>query len=55
MEELTKTWNSLTLSECEGSNFRIKEDQDEFVIAAKFFTKRALNIDAIAKTFTPIW
>ena len=57
MEELTKTWNSLTLSECEGSNFCIKDDQakNEFIIAAKFFTKRALNIEAIAKTFTPIW
>uniref|UniRef100_A0A7N2L2Q0 DUF4283 domain-containing protein n=1 Tax=Quercus lobata TaxID=97700 RepID=A0A7N2L2Q0_QUELO len=57
MEELTKTWNSLTLSECECSNFRIKEDQAkiEFIIAAKFLTKRALNIDSIAKTFTPIW
>ena len=57
MEELTKTWNSLTLSKCEGSNFLIKEDQvkTEFIIAAKFLTKRALNIDSIAKTFTPIW
>ena len=57
MEELTKTWNSLTLSECEGSNFCIKEDQakTEFIIAAKFLTKRAPNIDSISKTFTPIW
>ena len=57
MEELTKTWNNLTLSECEGSNFHITEEQakTEFILAAKFLTKRALNIDAIAKTFTPIW
>uniref|UniRef100_A0A7N2RAN0 DUF4283 domain-containing protein n=1 Tax=Quercus lobata TaxID=97700 RepID=A0A7N2RAN0_QUELO len=57
MEELTRTWNSLTLSDCECSNFRIKEEQakTEFVLAAKFLTKRALNIDAIAKTFTPLW
>ena len=57
MEELTKNWNNLTLSECEGSNFRIKEDQakTEFILVAKFLTKRALNIDAIAKTFTPLW
>ena len=57
MEELTKTWNSLTRSEYEGSNFRIKEEQAkrEFILAAKFLTKRALNIDAIAKTFTPLW
>ena len=25
-KSLQKTWNSLTLLECEGSNFRIKED-----------------------------
>ena len=57
MEELTKTWNSLTLLECEGSNFHIKEEQakTEFILATRFLTKRALNIDAIAKTFTPLW
>ena len=56
MEELTKNWNNLTLSECEGSNFRIEDQaKTEFILAAKFLTKRALNIDAIAKTFTPLW
>ena len=57
MEEFTKNWNNLTLSECEGLNFHIKEEQakTEFILAAKFLTKRALNIDAITKTFTPIW
>ena len=57
MEEITKTWNNLTLSECEGSNFHITEEQakTKFILATKFLTKRALNIDAIAKTFTPIW
>ena len=57
IEELTKTWNNITLAEYEGSNFCIKEEQakTEFILAAKFLTKRALNIDAITKTFTPIW
>uniref|UniRef100_A0A7N2MT91 DUF4283 domain-containing protein n=1 Tax=Quercus lobata TaxID=97700 RepID=A0A7N2MT91_QUELO len=57
MEELTKTWNSLTLSDCEGSNFRIKEEQvkTKYILVAKLLTKRALNIDAIVKTFTPLW
>uniref|UniRef100_A0A7N2M1R9 Zinc knuckle CX2CX4HX4C domain-containing protein n=1 Tax=Quercus lobata TaxID=97700 RepID=A0A7N2M1R9_QUELO len=57
IEELTRTWNSLTLSDRECSNFRIKKEQakTEYILAAKFLTKRALNIDAIAKTFTPLW
>ena len=41
----------------EGSDLRLTKDEvaPEFVLAAKFLTKRALNIDAIANTFNPIW
>ena len=57
MEDLTKSWSCLTLSENEGSDLRVTEEQAEieYVLAVKFLTKRALNLDAIAKTFTPIW
>ena len=57
MEDLTKSWSCLTLSENEGSNLRVTEEQAEieYVLAVKFLTKHALNLDAIAKTFTPIW
>ena len=57
MEDLTKSWSCLTLLENEGSDLRVTEEQAEIehVLAAKFLTKRALNIDAIAKTFTLIW
>ena len=57
MEDLTKSWSCLTLSENKGSSLRLTEEQAEieYVLAVKFLTKRALNLDAIAKTFTLIW
>lgn len=57
MEDLTKSWSCLTLSDVEGLNLRLTEEEavTEYVLEAKFLTKRALNIEAIAKTFSPIW
>ena len=49
MEDLTKSWSCLTLFETDD------QAEDDFIVAAKFLTKRALNIDTIAKTFTPLW
>ena len=56
MEDLTKSWSCLTLSDNEGSDLRLMEEQAEIehILAVKFLTKRALNIDAIVKTFTPL-
>ena len=56
MEDLTKSWSCLTLSDNEGFSLRLTEEQVEIehVLAVKFLTKRALNIDAIAKNFTPL-
>ena len=57
MDDLTKAWSCLTLTDQEGDDLRLNEEEaaPEFTIAAKFFTKRVLNIKAIAKTFNPIW
>ena len=57
MEDLTKSWSKLTLSDCEGSNIRLieKQAETECVLAAKFFTRNALSLDVIAKTFSPLW
>ena len=57
MDDLTKHWSTLSLSDREGSGLRLKKEQavGEFSIAARFFTKRTLNIEAIARTFSPLW
>ena len=57
MEDLTKHWSSLSLSEIEGPGLCLRSDQvtDEYGIIARFLTKRPLNIEAIANTFNPLW
>lgn len=57
MEDLTRQWNGLSLSNWEGPKFRLKKDlaTTEFLLTAKFFTKKALNTDAIAATSKPLW
>lgn len=57
MEELTQNWNRLTLSDREGPgcNLTNEDSYSSYSIVAKFLTKRALNVDVIAKTFNPLW
>ena len=57
MEDLTKHWSSLSLSEIEGPGLCLRSDQvtTEHGIVARFLTKRPLNIEAISNTFTPLW
>ena len=57
MDDLTRHWNCLSLSEKEGDDVCFKKDRysNEHIIAAQFFTKRALSMDAVAKTFKPLW
>ena len=47
----------LSLSEHEGEvfNFDNQACRKEYTLAAKFFTKRALNIEAVARTLKPLW
>lgn len=50
-------WEKLSLLESKGSKFAIKEGQEakEHLLAAKFLTRRVLNMEAVAKTFTLLW
>lgn len=56
MKDLTKHWSSLSLSERGGPSIHLKSEEaiTEHGIVARFLTKRPLNIDAIATTFTPL-
>uniref|UniRef100_A0A7N2LLI2 DUF4283 domain-containing protein n=1 Tax=Quercus lobata TaxID=97700 RepID=A0A7N2LLI2_QUELO len=57
MEDLTRHWNCLSLSKREGDDLCFKKDRcsKEYIIAAQFLTKWALNMEEIAKTFKPLW
>lgn len=57
MENITNSWNKLSLSEREGGDFKFvaQHKSQEFLIMAKFFMPRTLNVEAVAHTFNPIW
>lgn len=57
MEDLTQNWSRLTLTDREGLGCSLTsvDSLEDFSIMAKFFTKRALSIDVIARTFNPLW
>ena len=57
MEDLAQSWTRLSLSEREGPGCCLtpEESVKTFSIAANFLTKRALNAEMIARTFTPLW
>ena len=57
MDSLTRDWNRLSLSEQEGDmfDFENKRVKPGSMLAAKFFTKRALSIEVVARTLRPLW
>ena len=52
MDELTNHCNSLSIFDRVGPTFDLEEEMAtlELIIATKFFTRRALNIEAFAST-----
>lgn len=50
-------WKSLSLTEVEESKVDLMRDKKKTgtVLAAKFFTRRNVNIKVVARTFHPRW
>ena len=57
MERLSDLWGKFSLSESEGSRYQVRDEQgeEEYFIAARFFTRRTISAEAIARTFRLVW
>ncbi len=57
MESMEDMWKKFSLSDKEGLNVDLADtsQQPEHILAAKFLTSRVLNMDAVARTFKPLW
>jgi hypothetical protein len=57
MEDLEGLWEKFSLSEMEGHTVDLlsTQDQPKSFLAAKFLTRRTLNVESVARTFKPLW
>ena len=57
MDDLTQSWSRLFVSEREGPCCNLSNDDQnlDYSIITRFLTKRALNMDVIARAFNPLW
>ena len=57
MEDLALRWKKLSLSEVEGKKHDLTKEKktSEYVLAAKFLTRRSINVEAMARMFCLIW
>jgi hypothetical protein len=56
MEDLDGLWKRLSLNDKEDNIFDLSSDvqPDKPTLAAKFYTRRVINVEAIARTFKPL-
>ena len=52
MDEVTKQWEKLTLTDIEGEECALTNDviDGSFAVVAKFFMKQKINLEAVART-----
>ena len=59
MDDILHDWRKLSLTEEEDTKLSLSKSKNlrskEFVVAAEFLTRRALNVEAIGRTFKPLW
>ena len=57
MDAMASMWETFSLTEHEDDIFDLDPSLESpaFVLAAKFFTRRTVNVEAIARTFKPLW
>ena len=57
MAGLDEMWARFSLSEEEERGAEVSRQEDVMIhrLAGKFLTKRVLNVDAVARTFKPLW
>ena len=57
MEKLTRKGYRLSLSAREDMRITLSKKQvtSNYVVATKFYTRRALNMEVVARMFCPLW
>jgi hypothetical protein len=57
MEEIDNMWQRLSLNEIEGDRFNLRSSTQtvSYFLAAKFYTRRVINVEAVTRTFKPLW
>jgi len=59
MEDILYDWKKLSLTNAEDVKLSLSKSKNlrskEYVLVAKFLTKRALNVEAVGRTFKPLW
>lgn len=57
METLSNMWEKFSLTELEGNKYQVRDSGSvgQYLLAARFFMSRVLNMEAIVRTFKLLW
>ena len=57
MENLAENWQKLSLNDREDENLELpkQNSSNDFILAAKFLIERDLSVEAVIRTFSPLW